>query len=163
MYSIYMPMYVVYTSQNEPLRIDGPIPMDQRCTRGMMCISRSQCSPCTYMRKSAAFGVTLTPFRQVRQRPFPPDFHDCFTKHCWKLLSVEQEVNNCGWPSSSWAWRVRIFMTQGCQCVRLSRSRDIFKETTQNKNRNGFCLSIDRNNIYTYDTYFWRPCISPRM
>ena len=31
------------------------------------------------MRKSAAFGVTLTPFRQVRQRPFPPDFHDRFT------------------------------------------------------------------------------------
>ena len=49
---------VVYTRHNGPLRNDGPISMDQGCSREVMGVSRSQRSPFTaaaYMRESAAF------------------------------------------------------------------------------------------------------------
>ena len=122
-----------------------------------------------YMRKSAAFGVTLTPFRQVLQRSFPPDFHDRFTictlletvvggaksqRRLWLAIFFVGLTPACEFPWPKVA-NVYNFPEAGVTCMK--------EKLRRTKTGMGSVSRLIATTCTPYRTHLWCPRISPPL
>ena len=111
-------------------RIDGPIPMNQTCSRGVMCISRSQRSPCT------CGSLRRLVWHELLSAKFDGDHF-----HPVSMIVLRYTLtNSCRWSKKSTSTVVCLFfvgLTPACELswpkvtnvyIKLSQSRGIMKK-----------------------------------